>query len=498
MTDLMRVIAHARETALLESVAETLDWDERTNMPVAGGGYRAEQLTLLSALIHERKTDARYGEWLQQANEEISEDASDDDRAIVRVLLHEYQRRSRVPQALVKELTRNSIQGQQAWVQARKEQRFSILQPYLERTVELKREEAQALGYDDCPYDALLDQYEPFEKTTRVREVFSSLRNRLVALLESIEGSSKKPSAEVLHRGYPISEQRRVGLMAAEKIGFDFERGRLDVTNHPFCTSLGPNDVRLTTRYDESFFPSAFFGTLHEAGHGIYEQGLRADLFGLPPGKYASMAIHESQSRLWENLVGRSRSFWKHFFPVVQQAFPSATHDTDCEAFYRSINRVEPSLIRVEADEVTYNLHIIIRFELEQALISGDLAVADLPHAWNARYRDFLGIEPPHDGDGVLQDIHWGAGDLGYFPTYALGNLYAAQFFDQAEKDIGNLDEQFAAGDFAALKSWLNEKIHRRGQCATAAELVQSVTGEPLSEEPLMRRLTAKLHEIYC
>jgi len=269
------------------------------------------------------------------------------------------------------------------------------------------------------------------------------------------------------------------------------------VTHHPFCSGLGPHDCRLTTRYDERFFNSAFFGTLHEAGHGIYDQGLRPDQFGLPAGTYVSLGIHESQSRMWENLVGRSRAFWQHFFPQLQAAFPAATSGVKVDDFFWAINHVAPSLIRVEADEATYNLHIIVRFELEQALLSEELPAGDLPAAWREKYREYLGVEPPNDKDGCLQDVHWSAALIGYFPTYSLGNLYASQFFEQADRDLGGLTAQFARGEFDPLKSWLNEMIHHRGQCYSAAELVKLVTGAPLSHAPLMRHLRGKLGPLY-
>jgi carboxypeptidase Taq len=301
----------------------------------------------------------------------------------------------------------------------------------------------------------------------------------------------------MLARRYPRDAQEAFGKMAAAAIGFDFQRGRLDVTHHPFCSGMGPHDCRITTRYDEQFFSSAFFGILHEAGHGIYDQGLRPDQFGLPPGTYLSLGIHESQSRMWENLVGRSRAFWRHFFPQLVAAFPAALQGIQPDEWFWAINHVQPSLIRVEADEATYNLHIIIRFELEQALLTGDLPVGDLPAAWREKYRQYLGIEPPTDADGCLQDIHWSAALIGYFPTYSLGNLYASQFYEQADRDLGGIDEQLARGEFAPLKEWLQRNIHQRGQCYSAAELVELVTGQPLSHAPLMRHLRGKLGPLY-
>jgi carboxypeptidase Taq len=294
-----------------------------------------------------------------------------------------------------------------------------------------------------------------------------------------------------------VAQQEIFGTQAAEKIGFDFQRGRLDITHHPFCGGAGPNDIRMTTRYDEHFFNGGFFGILHEAGHGLYEQGLDVEQYGLPAGEAISLGIHESQSRLWENLIGRSRAFWEYFFPLAQKAYPTALSDVSCDEFHFAVNHSEPSFIRVEADEATYNLHILIRFELEQALIADDLKVADLPGAWNEKYTKYLGITPPDAALGVLQDIHWSAGLIGYFATYSLGNLYGSQFFEQADADLGGIDRLSAQGDFAPLLGWLRKNIHSVGQRYSAAELVQHVTGKTLTHAPLMRHLRKKYGELY-
>jgi carboxypeptidase Taq len=323
------------------------------------------------------------------------------------------------------------------------------------------------------------------------------LREALVPLVAEIAAALRCPNETLLSRCCLVPAQIAFGREVAAAIGFDFAAGRLDVTAHPFCTTLGPYDTRLTTRYDENFFPSALFGTMHEAGHGMYEQGLPADQFGLPAGEAVSLGIHESQSRLWENLVGRSRAFWQHFFPKFRQTFSDAYGDVKLDEFYGAINAVRPSLIRVEADEATYNLHILIRFELEQALLSGELPVRELPRAWQEKYQTYMGIAPPDDADGCLQDVHWSAGLLGYFPTYTLGNLYASQFFEAAARQLGDLHAQFAKGEFLPLRNWLGEQIHSAGQCYTANELVSRVTGEPLSHEPFMRHLREKLAPLY-
>ncbi|MCA9221330.1 MAG: carboxypeptidase M32 [Planctomycetales bacterium] len=492
------VCKHVRETALLESAGSLLEWDERTRMPIKAGAYRAEQIAYVSRLAHERRIDRRLGEWLGElAGSELAADPHSDHGATVRQLRRDYEKKTKLPVRLVEELTRASVLGQQAWVEARKNDDFAAFAPHLTTILNLKREQAEAIGYEQHIYDALLDDFEPDAKTAEVAEVLSALKQQLAPLVAAIAESGRRPPVEILERGYPASVQESFGTAAAARIGFDFDSGRLDETAHPFCTSLGPNDCRITTRYDERFFPSAFFGILHEAGHGIYDQGLRGDWYGLPPGSYISLGIHESQSRMWENAVGRSSAFWRHFYPEAQRAFPAALGDVSLDDFYFAINNVEPSLIRVEADEATYNLHIIVRFELEQALLTGDLSVADLPDAWRGKYREALGIQSPDDADGVLQDIHWSAALIGYFPTYSLGNLYMAQFFAAADRELGGLDAMFERGEFLPLRDWLRRKIHEAGQCYSAAELVERVTGQPLSHAPLIDSLRQKLAPLY-
>lgn len=487
---------HCRETALWNSVEALLGWDERTMMPAAGGDYRAEQVTLLAGMLHRRRTDPKLGEWLA-ALSEAKLDPHSDRGATVRELKRQYDRKVKLPQTLVEELARTSVLGQQAWVAARSTNDFASFRPLLEKTFKLKREQADAIGYDECPYDALLDDYEPQALTSQVSKALTGLREQLVSLVAEITASPRRPKVEIIERRYPVAAQEQFARDVAGRLGFDFKRGRLDVTAHPFCSSVGPHDCRITTRYDERHFPGAFFGVLHEAGHGIYDQGLRADWYGLPPGEAASLGIHESQSRLWENLVGRSRSFWRCFYGDAQKRFAEALADVPADDFYWAINDVRPSLIRVEADEATYNLHILIRFELEQALVNHELRAAELPGAWNEKYQHYLGIAPTSDSEGVLQDIHWSAGLVGYFPTYSLGNLYASQFFQQADRDLGGLDQQFAPGKFEPLRDWLREKIHRHGQCYSAAELIQRVTGQPLSHGPLMDHLRGKFRPLY-
>lgn len=497
--DYQSMVAHVRQTSLLGTIEAALGWDERCMMPAAGAEHRAEQMTLVSGLVHDRLTDPKLGDLLDRlADGEAAKNHDGEAFATIRQIRRQYEKRRKLPKSLVEELARTAVMGQHTWQEAREKNDFSLFAPLLEKMVGLKQQQAEALGYAEVPYDALLDEFEQGELTSRVTRVLGALRDELVPLVQSMMDGGRSPDVDIVHRRFPIDVQRAFGRFAADRIGFDFHRGRLDVTAHPFCTGLGPNDCRITTRYDENHFNSAFFGILHEAGHGIYDQGLRPDQYGLPLGEAVSMGIHESQSRMWEILVGRSLPFWKYMYPAARHAFPDALGGTSLGKFFFAINDVRPSLIRVEADEFFYNLHILIRFELEQALISGDLKVADLPTAWNEKYRDYLGVVVPNDADGVLQDIHWSAGLFGYFPTYTLGNLYASQLFEQADRELGGLDAQFERGEFQHLKRWLQVKIHRHGQRYTAAELCERITGRELSHEPLMAHLRRKYDLLYA
>ncbi len=488
----------ARELRFLESTLALLEWDQQTCLPKRGGSYRADQITFLSGQIHRRRTDPRLGELLGElAESDLVADPHSDTGATVLELKRSYDKKIKLPQSLVENLARACSVGQQVWVDARKENNFSKFAPNLKEIFQLKCQEAQALGYDDEPYDALLDEYEPGARTADVRQVLSNLKNDLVPLIAEIAESGRSPDINILRRNYPLGAQEKFCKYATSKIGFDYDRGRLDVAPHPFCMEIGPDDVRMTTRYDESFFNSAFFGTLHEAGHGMYEQGLRGDYYGLAPGQYCSLGIHESQSRFWENLVGRSHQFWNYFFREAQGCFGQSLADVPLEKFYAAVNDVRPSLIRVEADEATYNLHIIIRFQLEQDIINGNLDTSNLPSAWNDKYQEYLGIRPSTDASGVLQDIHWSAGLIGYFPTYTLGNLYASQLFEAAEKELGELGDMFIRGEFHPLKEWLTKAIFLRGRCFRSAELGPLVTGNPLSHRPLIGHLRQKLSPIY-
>jgi carboxypeptidase Taq len=493
-----KLISEQKRVALLESCGSVLGWDRETYMPRGGSEHRANQLSLLAGLSHQWATSPQIGELLGEL-EGADLGADNDVMAVnVREARRKFDRATKMPQKLVEEISRVTSLAQQAWIDARQESDFTKFQPWLEQIVSLKREEAQAVGYGDgIPYDALLDEFEPGTTSAEVTAAFTPLREELVKLVSGIRDSGVKPPHEILTRTYPPAAQAKFGTRVAAAIGFDFDRGRLDVTTHPFCSGFGPGDCRLTTRYDEHHFPGAFFGTMHEAGHGIYEQGLDRDAFGTAMGHSTSLGIHESQSRMWENFVGRGQAFWDHFYSDAQSTFPDALGSTSIADFYAAINDVRPSMIRVEADEVTYNLHIMLRFEIEQPLIAGDLQPADLPGVWNEKFEQFFGIVPQNDSEGCMQDVHWSAGLIGYFPTYALGNMYAAHFFNAAERELGDLQAMFAKGEFEPLKNWLNINIHKRGQQYSAPRLVEVVTGESLSHEPLVEHLNAKFKPLF-
>jgi carboxypeptidase Taq len=492
------LISTLREISLFGSVASVLGWDERVNLPPKGTEHRGNQMALVQRTVHERFTSPRVGELLATIERsDLVKDRDSDAAVNVRETRRSYDRAVKVPTSLVEEMAKTEILAQAAWVEARKQSKYGDFEPWLAKWLKLKTQEADCVGYKQSRYDALLDPFEPDETAAGVAKIFESLRGPLVELVGKITTSGRKAPLEILERKYPAAAQEKLGRLAAQQVGFDFAAGRLDISVHPFCSGIGPGDTRMTTRYDENYFGDAFFGVLHETGHGLYDQGLPDAHFGAPRGEAVSLGIHESQSRMWENFVGRSRAFWKYFLPIAKKEFGSMLADVSEDQWYFAVNDVRPSLIRTEADEATYNLHVLIRFELEQAMISGDLPTKDVPGAWNERMKKYLGITPSDDAKGCLQDIHWSGGAIGYFPTYTLGNLYAAQFFEQAGKDLGDLAGQFARGEFAPLLGWLREKIHSQGKRYTARELVKRVTGKELSAEPLLRHLRGKAKELY-
>lgn len=494
------VCHQSREAMLLHSSADALEWDERTGLPAAAGEYRANQVALLRAMAHRMRTESSYGDDLRSLMAQSAEaDPGGDQGATIRGLFRDWDRDRKLPTELVQRASELTVRGQQKWDAARKADDYSMFRETLAQIIAVKREIGHRLqeGTERTTYEALMDEYEPDAKVADLQNMFDALRGPLVELVTQVKDAPCRPDTSVIHREFAVDRQRQFSRFVAEKIGFDFDRGRLDETSHPFCTTLGPYDCRILTRYDARCLSSGLFGTMHEAGHGMYEQGLRPQWFGLPPGSYVSLGIHESQSRLWENQVGRSRAFWQWLYPQAQQAFAPQLDDVDLDKFYFAVNAIEPSLIRVEADEATYNLHIIIRFDLEQQLIDGTLSVADLPNAWNDRYESDLGVRPPSDASGVLQDVHWSAGLIGYFPTYTLGNLAAAQLFDAAREQLGDLDAKFSAGEYGDLLEWLRQQIHSQGRCYPGRELVERATGSPLSADHLIRYLRAKLQPLY-
>lgn len=494
----------ARNAATFHSASETLQWDERTGMPAAGGEYRGEQIAAIERHAHSIATAPEFGQKLHDASEALAAAGDTDsiDFQNLRLLRRDYDRQCRLPGDLVAEMARLTTTGQQLWQAARAENDFAKLAPTLKKIFDLKRDVGARFvdGTDREIYDGLLDEYEPDTCAATIADTFDALRIPLTRLIETVAASDNRPPVHLLERDYDTAGQKQLARWAAEVIGFNFDRGRLDETSHPFCTTLGPHDVRILTRYETDWLPAGLYASMHEAGHGIYEQGLPPDQFGLPSGHYASLGIHESQSRLWENQVGRSHGFCELMLPKLRQFFGSAI-DFGVDELYAGVNTVRPSLIRVEADELTYNLHVIIRFDLERALIDGSLTIDDLPDAWNERYRTDLGIEVPNDADGCLQDVHWSAGLIGYFPTYTLGNLLSAQLFDAACADLGEdwggSQAAIAAGRFDPLREWLVEHVHAAGRNVTLDELSLKFGGGALDAARLVSHLEAKVAAVY-
>ncbi len=494
------LVRRSKEQSLLASCSALLSWDEQTYLPRGGAEHRGNQMALLAGLHHEKATDPRIGGLLGEL--EGSNLVTDPEAVAavnVREIRRSYDRLTKLPRSLVEELARTTSLAQQEWVVARQKNDFPHFRPWLEKIVHLKQSEAACLSIGTVAYDALLDEYEPGATSVEIARLFAVLRRELVPLVEAILESRVRPDLEVVRQasGYPIDRQRIFGEAVAATIGFDFERGRLDIAAHPFCTGIGPGDCRITTRYNPHDAGDALFGILHEAGHALYEQGLDPEHQGTPMGESVSLGVHESQSRLWENAVGRSRPFWTHVFPLAQRIFHQALVGVGLDDFLFAVNRVEPSLIRVQADEVTYNLHVLLRFELEEALLSGDLKVGDVPGAWNDSMRRLLGLTPRNNASGCLQDIHWSAGLFGYFPTYTLGNLYAAQLFARANADLGDLGPAFARGEFTPLLAWLRAKIHRQGRRYRPAPLIEHATGTPPDPQPLISALQTKYGTLY-
>ena len=493
------------EIQRINSASSVLSWDQETYMPAGGGAARAEQISTLQGIAHDKlvspKIEHLLGNWIDLDTGDVVEQSGDTwdepSRSLLREFWRDYSRAKKLPSDFVVTVSRECSLAQQVWAEAKEESRFSLFLPNLKTVLALKRQEAEYFGYRDSPYNALLDVYEPGSTIATLRPLFAQVKARLVPLLKKITNSPVQLDDTLLFHTFDQARQMEFGRLVLIAMGYDFERGRLDLSAHPFTTSFHPTDVRVTTRVHEHDLQSCLFSCIHEGGHGLYDQGLDPRYFGTPLGESVSLGIHESQSRMWENCVGRSRAFWRFFYPILQATFHHQLRGMEVEQFYAAINRVKPSLIRVEADELTYNLHVMLRFEIEQDLVEGRTQPADLPGVWNEKMKEYLGITPANDAEGVLQDVHWSFGSFGYFPTYTLGNLYAVQFYEQARLEIPHLEDEIAAGQLMVLRRWLEQKIHRWGRTFTPEHLAQRVTGRSLDPEPFLSYVERKYSELY-
>ncbi len=494
-----KLLQFQHTTSVLNSCASVLGWDRETYLPKSGISHRAEQLALLFGMSHERSTNQEIEEWLSDCEtSDLFNDPHSESATNIREWRKEYDKSVKIPRNLVEEITHTISMGHKSWVEARKKSDYSIFLPWLTKIITLKRHYAELLVTDNKSiYDALLDDYEPGESAENISQVFSQLRDELLPIIDNIVNSPHQPNLGIIHKNYSTKKQREFGELAAKTIGFDFDAGRLDTVVHPFCSKLGPNDVRITTRWDTNNLVSAFFGIMHETGHAIYDQNLPLRQWGTPAGSSISLGIHESQSRLWENIIARNKPFWTYFYPKLQGIFSENLSNTSLESFLHAINLVKRSLVRVEADEITYTLHIILRFEIEQSLIVGDLDPKDLPEVWNKRFKELFNLDVPDDANGCLQDVHWSHGSFGYFPTYALGNLYSAQFYDYLKRQSPDIENEYTKGNFLPLLNWLRKNIHSKGMCYTAPELIKDVTGESLNHNYLIQSFKNKFYPLY-
>jgi carboxypeptidase Taq len=500
MTDGIRELRERMATLSdLRNVNQLVEWDQQTMMPPKGVATRAEALATLGRLRHEIFVSDETGRLLDTAAAELNggHGRDSDDAALVRVTSRRWSKARRVPSDLAADLARAGSVGQEAWVAARANSDFASFAPYLERNLELARRYVECFDEFDCAYDALLDNFEPGMTTGEVSTLFAQLKSELVPMIATLAQHRDRVDDSCLHGSFPIDGQRQLAAEVVQWMGFDRASWRMDDAVHPFATGLGSQDVRITTRWDESYFPSSLYGAMHECGHGLYEAGIAASLQRTPLGYGESLALHESQSRMWENMVGRSRVFCGVLAPTIVEVLGDSVGALEDDGLYRAVNRIAPSFIRVEADEVTYGLHIVLRFELEQELIEGRIKVAELPEVWNARYKEYFGLEVPDDAQGVLQDVHWSVGLIGYFPTYALGNLIAGQLWQQAHLDVPDLDRQLAAGELSGLREWLRENVHRHGSKYSSRELLERVVGGPIAVGPFLEYLKDKLGDVY-
>jgi len=490
-----QLVSRLTDVKSVESAAAILNWDRETEMPPGATEARARQLASLSRIAHEMFTSEATAKLLESAANEIEGEYDSDPASLVRVVQQDYELATKLPSDFVAERAKQIALAHEVWVKAREESDFSHFQDTLKRIIDIALQEAEYLGYDEHPYDALLGKFERGITTAQVGQIFEAHRPKLVDLIARI-GKAEQVDDSFLHQPFDVEKQREFARSIISAYGFDFNRGVQAVSVHPFCTGFSKNDVRLTTRFDENWLNPALFGMMHEAGHGMYEQGLGDSIEGTPLADGTSLGVHESQSRMWENIIGRSKGFWKWALPRLQQTFPQLEGVT-LDQFYKGINKVAPSFIRVEADEATYNLHIILRFELEKDILTGKVKVEALPQAWNARFEEYLGIVPPNDAQGVLQDVHWSAGLFGYFPTYALGNLLSVQYYNAALKAHPQIPAETEQGKFDTLLAWLNENVHQHGRKFTGAELTQRITGDAIQSDDYIAYLEAKFGDVY-
>jgi len=483
------------EVSDIGHAASVLGWDQQVNMPPGGGEARGQQLATLSKIAQEKFTSDEMGQLLEDLQKDYTE-SENGEGAILRVASRAYDKARRVPPEFVAEQAIAATKAFEAWVEAKGKSDFSIFQPFLEKNVELVKRYVAFFPPADHPYDVLLDDYEPGMKTAEVKEIFNNLRPKQVSLLKAIS-EAKQVRDDFLHKKYNEQKIWNFSEKIIAKFGYDFNRGRQDKAPHPFETTFSVNDVRITNRFEPGNPLATLFSAMHECGHALYELGVAQEYERTPLESGTSLAVHESQSRMWENLVGRSFPFWEHFFPEIKKTFPSQLDGVSLKTFYKGINKVEPSFIRVNADEATYNMHIMLRLELEIGMVDGSIAIKDLPEIWNEKMRDYLGITPPSDALGVLQDIHWSYGSIGYFSTYALGNIVSAQLWERINKDIKDLGEQIRKGQFSVLREWLRENVHKYGHKYDPQDLVQKITGSKIDSAAYVRYLTKKYSDIY-
>lgn len=483
-----------QKAADLNNASAVLGWDQEVYMPAKAFEIRGRQLATLASLAHEMLTSEQYGNLLQELAGRG--DLTDEQKRNAALSFEDYSKNKKLTPAFVEAITQQTSASYNAWIQSRRENKYSIYAPELDKMIVLKKQQADMYGYEKHPYDALMDEYEKGATVALMDAVFGDVKEQLPALLHKIKQAQQVDDGFFL-RNYPKQQQWDFSIEVLKAMGYDFEAGRQDLSEHPFTTSFAPSDVRVTTRVDENNFSSLLWSSIHEGGHALYEQGLPIAQYGLPLGAAASLGIHESQSRLWENNIGRGTHFWKYFYSKLQQYFPQQLQDVSVDAFYKGMNKVEPSLIRTEADEVTYHFHVLIRYEIEKGLISGELYSEDLPETWNAMYHKYLGVSANDDKTGVLQDVHWAHGSFGYFPTYSLGSFYAAQFYNQAVTEISALSNDIENGQLTGLTTWLRGKVHQYGRRYTSEELCKQITGKGLDFSVFMQYAQQKYDGIY-